>query len=177
MDGIWLNVRQRRRLQQVLRTTDDGALCRRILAILEVAAGRPISNVAELFGVSRQSIYSWIENYFPEHDPNALSDRERSGRPRLWTNEIAGALQECLKWPPDKWGYQAVVWTVPLVQNWLGEHCGLMFSETTIRQQLHALGYTWKRPRYVLEPDPEREKKKTNSPQNSAVVASNGVAV
>lgn len=177
MDGFLLNAWQRSRLQQELRTTDDTALCRRILAILEVGGGRPISKVAELFGVSRQSIYSWIESYGPEHDPKALSDRERPGRPRLWTEEIDAALQEGLRWQPDKWGYQAVVWTVPLLQYWLSEHTGLTFSETTIRQRLHSLGYAWKRSRYVLQPDPEREKKKTNSPQNSAVVAPNGVAV
>jgi transposase len=177
MEGFWLNGRQRRRLQQELRSTDDSALFRRILAILEVGGGQPISKIAKLFGVSRQSIYSWIESYVSEHDPKSLSDRERSGRPRLWTEEIGGALQECLKWQPDKWGYQAVVWTVPLLKNWLGEYTGLTFSETTIRQQLHSLGYTWKRARYVLEPDPEREKKKTNSPQNSAVVATNRIAL
>jgi hypothetical protein len=33
-------------------------------------------------------------------------------------------------------------------------------SDTALREQLHRLGYVWKRPRYVLLPDPEREKKR-----------------
>jgi transposase len=177
MDGFSLNARQRRQLQQELRTTDEAAFGRRILAILEVDGGQPISRVAELFGVSRQSIYSWIERYESQHDPKALTDRERPGRPPLWTKEIGQSLQECLKRQPRSWGFQAVSWTVPLLQNWLAERTGLTFSETTIRQRLHSLGYTWKRPRYVLEPDPEREKKKADSPQNPPVVASHGVAV
>lgn len=177
MYGFSLNVRQRCQLQREVRTTDEAALGRRILAILEVDGGQPISRVAELFGVSRQSIYSWIERYESQHDPKALTDRERPGRPRLWTKEIDCAFQECLKCQPGNWGFQAVSWTVPLLQCWLGEHIGLTFSETTIRQRLHSLGYTWKRPRYILAPDPEREKKKADSPQNPAVFATNGVAV
>lgn len=33
-------------------------------------------------------------------------------------------------------------------------------SDVTIRRGLDQLGYVWKRPRYVLAPDPEREKKR-----------------
>lgn len=177
MDGFSLSVRQRRRLQQELWSADEAALCRRILAILEVDAGKPISGVAELLGVSRQSIYNWIESYASRHDPEDLADRERSGRPPRWTEEVQGVLRECLKWPPDSWSYRAVSWTVPLLQNWLIEHTGLTFSESAIRQHLHRLGYTWKRSRYVLEPDPEREKKKADLPHNPAFCAADRLVV
>ena len=39
-------------------------------------------------------------------------------------------------------------------------HWGLTgFCDATVRRQLHALGYVWKRPRYVLDPDPLRAAK------------------
>ena len=171
MDGWSLSSQQRRELQHELGITEEATLCRRILAILEVDAGKPISGVAELLGVSRQSIYNWIENYRSRNDPKVLADRERPGRPPRWTEEVRIVLQECLKWPPERWGYQAVGWTVPLLQNWLSEQTGLTFSESSIRQHLHQLGYTWKRPRYVLEPDPEREKKNSDSSPDPAIFA------
>ena len=171
MDGLSLSSQERRELQRELGTTEEATLCRRILAILEVDAGKPISGVAELLGVSCQSIYNWIESYRSRNDPKALADRERPGRPPRWTEEVRIVLQECLKWPPDRWGYQAVSWTVPLLQNWLSEQTGLTFSESSIRQHLHQLGYTWKRPRYVLEPDPEREKKNSDSSPDPAIFA------
>lgn len=177
MNGVLLNSRQRRRLQRELGSADEAPLCRRILALLEVDAGKPISGVAELLGVSRHSVYNWIECYAARHDPEDLADRERSGRPPRWTDEIRSVVQECLKWPPDSWGYQAVGWTVPLLQNWLIEQTGLTFSESAIRHHLHRLGYAWKRPRYVLEPDPEREKKKADLSQNPAHVSANRLVV
>lgn len=177
MDGISLNRHQRCRLQHALGNADDAAQCRRILAILEIDAGKSVADVAELLGVSRQCVYNWIENYAAHHDPEDLVDRERSGRPSRWTKEVQSLVRECLRWPPDSWGYQAVSWTVPLLQNWLAEQTGLMFSESTIRQHLHQLGYAWKRSRYVLQSDPQREKKTANLPQNSAISPANRSAV
>ena len=41
----------------------------------------------------------------------------------------------------------------------------LSLSAATIRRHLHELGYVWKRPRYVLPPDPQQEKKNSHSPE------------
>ena len=46
-----------------------------------------------------------------------------------------------------------------------------------IRRQLHDLGYVWKRPRYVLDPDSERDKKTTDLPGHSPVASPMGHAV
>jgi transposase len=50
-----------------------------------------------------------------------------------------------------------------LLQEELEQGTGIAFSEDAIRDELHRLGYVWKRPRYVLDPDPEVEKKTTDS--------------
>lgn len=177
MEGFSLTAEQRRGLQRQLWTAESSRHCCRMVSLLELDSGRPVADVAELFGVSRQTIYNWIESYDTQHQPCDLADRPRSGRPLRWTSEARIVLQESLKGPPDRWGFQAVSWTVPLLQSWLTERTGLQFSESSIRQVLHSLGYTWKRSRYVLEPDPQREKKKTNSPPNPAVSATNHVVV
>ena len=60
--------------------------------------------------------------------------------------------------------------TVPLLQAHLQRCGGRRLSEDTIRRQLDRLGYVWKRFRYVLPPDPEREKK-TRHPAAAAGLA------
>ena len=77
---------------------------------------------------------------------------------------------------PDQLGYPAVNWTIPLLQEQLGRCTGQWPSEDTLRRQLHRLDYVWKRPRYVLDPDPELEKKKTASQANQAVAAPDSLA-
>lgn len=177
MDGFPLDGRQRRRLRRELRSTDDASLCRRLVALLELDSGRSVAEVAELLGVTRQSVYNWVETYAGDQRLDALVDRTRSGRPRAWTEDVDELVEECLRWSPDSWGYQAVAWTVPLLASCLAEQCGVRFSETKIRERLHGLGYSWKRARYILEPDPEREKKKTDPPQNRVFSGPNGAVV
>jgi len=48
---------------------------RRVLAIWEVAQGRPLAQVAKSLDVSRQSLYHWGARYQPRYDPAALYDQ------------------------------------------------------------------------------------------------------
>jgi Winged helix-turn helix len=73
-------------------------------------------------------------------------------------------LRELLAGTPTARGYYAVNWTVPLLQEELRHGTGDRFADDTIRRELHRLGYVWKRPRYVLDPDPELEKKTADLP-------------
>jgi transposase len=109
--------------------------------------------------VTRQSIYNWIRAYEATKDSKALSDAVRTGRPRLWTAEKQALLRVLLETTPDRFGYVAVSWTVSLLREQIERTTGSPISEITVRRALHQEQYVWKRPRYVLEPDPDREKK------------------
>jgi transposase len=65
--------------------------------------------------------------------------------------------------PPERFGYHANCWTIPLLQDQLRKNLDEEYSASTVRRGLQRLGYVWKRPRYVLMADPEREKKTPNS--------------
>jgi transposase len=157
---------QRRQLQRLLEQTQDARLYRRALAILEIARGTPIAQVARTLGVSRRVVYYWFEGYVERHDPADLAPGHSPGRPTLWTEEARALVQDLLAGPPTARGYYAGNWTVPLLQEELRHGTGDRFSDDTIRRELRRLGYVWKRPRYVLDPDPELEKKTANSPAN-----------
>ena len=160
MDRVRLTAWQRRRLQRQLHTAHDARLYRRTLAVLEVSRGKPVAEVAQALGVTPRSVYHWIDAYTQARDPEALADDVRSGRPSLWEPPQRELLHELLGRSPQQLGYAAVDWTVPLLQEHL-EHCtGRRFSDETLRRELRRQRYVWKRSRYVLDPDPELEKKK-----------------
>lgn len=159
MSKLHLKARQRQRLRSHLHTVAAARVYRRVLAVLEVAQGRPLAHVAQSLGVSRQSLYNWVARYQHRGDPAALRDQPKEGRPSAWTGPLQTVLTESVAQPPDQWGYQAANWTVPLLIEHLVATSGQRLSDSTLRRQLGRLGYVWKRPRYVLAPDPEREKK------------------
>ena len=174
MTDLKLTRWQRLRLQRQLKETQDARVYQRTLAILEASRGRSIAQIAQMLGVTRQSVYNWIEAYAQAHDPGALLDESRSGRPSLWTEDLRGLLQTLFEHAPDQLGYFAVNWTVPRLQEEVEHRTGHRLSEDTIHRELDRLGYVWKRYRYVLDPDPEEEKKTADSsadPQDPGMVA------
>ena len=92
MDTITLTAWQRRRLQQQLQSARDARLYRRTLAVLEVARGEPVASTALRLGVTLRVIYYWLDSYSRNHDPGALRDRDRPGRPTLMTEADADLL-------------------------------------------------------------------------------------
>ena len=169
MDPWDLTLRQRRELERQLHGSQDARTYRRTLAVLEYSRGRPVAEIAQMLGVTRQSVYHWIQAYEERFDPACLGDQPRSGRPRLLTEESEARLLALLQTPPDQLGYFARSWTVPLLQHEMREATGQRLSEETLRRALHRQQFVWKRPRYVLEPDPEREKKTRARPHHPAV--------
>jgi transposase len=177
VSGFQLTLAHRRRLEQQLRTTTDAGLYRRTLAVLEAAAGRPIAEIARLLRTSRTSIYQWIDGFERTGHPSSLTDHRGGNRPTLWTEDLRAVLGASLAHRPDYFGYQAVEWTVPLLQEQLGRWSDRRPSATSIRRLLHELRYAWKRPRYVLDPDPERDKKTPDPPSLPGLAAPLGQAV
>lgn len=171
MSRVHLSARQRRHLEQQLRTTRTARLYRRTLAMVEIAQGRPLTHIARSLGVNRRSLYHWQQRYMAQHDPAALCDHKGSGRPSVWTPQLRALLEKSLEQKPDQWGYQASEWTVPLLIEHLATQSGQRVSDATLRRQLRRMGYVWKRPRYVLQPDPAREKKARPSPAAAAAGA------
>jgi transposase len=131
---------------------------------LEHDRGKSVVAIAESLKVSRQSVCRWIDRYEHANDILALVDAPHPGRPRKWMNETEMQLRSLLMHAPEQFGYAASYWTAPLLQEQLRHETGSHYSDTAIRRGLHQLEYVWKRPRYVLAADPEREEKTPNSP-------------
>src|SRR3954467_1187309 len=159
MIDVRLTASQRRQVSSQLRATDDASYGRRLMAILALDEGEPVSEVAERLGVARQTVYNWARAFEAGGDATALEDHYCGGRPTVWTEQLQAALLAALRRRPDQLGYPGPNWTIPLLRGHLERCGGQRLSDDTIRRRLRRLDYVWKRPRYVLPPDPEREKK------------------
>jgi transposase len=176
MDQSALTAWQRRCLECQLKDTRDARLYRRTLAVLEVRRGRPVAQVAEAWGVTPRSVYNWLDAYARDRDPAALRDGRRPGRPSSWSGGGRRLLRDLLGQSPQRLGYHAADWTVPLLRDHLARHAGLWLSDDTARRELDRQGYSWKRSRYVLDPDPEREKKTRPPPPGAGPAAAQRAA-
>lgn len=171
MSDSELTAAQRELLRASLDAPPSTGFYRRALALLARDAGQPVAEIAALLGVSRQSVYHWVQAYEQSPRPDTLRDRYSGGRPSLWTRPLERLLRRGLRRRPDDLGYPGMNWTVPLLREYLYDEGGCWLSGDTIRRQLQRFGYVWKRYRYVLPPDPEREKKTRHPPPPGALAA------
>jgi len=81
----------------------------RYRAVLEVLAGVPVTEVAERYGVSRQSVHAWLRHYRDEGPPG-LEDRGHKVHAHPWQipAELESAVCE-LRRAHRKWGPKRLV--------------------------------------------------------------------
>lgn len=171
MSQLHLTSWQRHRLRRQLAAAEDVRLYRRTLAVLEFDHGRPAADIARMLGVTRQTVYNWVEAYTGSGDPAALEDHRGGGYCPLLDEDAEHLLEALLARPPQELGYPHTSWTVPLLLDALEVATGQRVSDDTLRRTLRRLEYTWKRPRYDFDPDPEREKKTPHPPANQGLAA------
>ena len=159
MSRFRLTYWRRRRLHDQLKAATEVRMYRRALALLELDRGRSAAEIADMLRVTRQSVYNWAADFARDPAPESLADDPRGGRPRLLAEPAERHLRSLMKQAPQEFGYPDTDWTAPLLQRELERGTGVLPSDDTVRRVLHRLGYVWKRPRYVLDPDPERDKK------------------
>lgn len=81
----------------------------RYRAVLEVRAGLPVTEVAERYGVSRQSVHTWLNRYRDE-GPSGLADRSHQVHRHPWQipPEVEAAVCELRRAHP-RWGPKRLV--------------------------------------------------------------------
>jgi transposase len=81
----------------------------RYRAVLEAAAGVPVTEVADRYGVSRQSVHAWLRRY-REEGPSGLADRSHRVRAHPWqiSADLETAICELRRAHP-RWGPKRLV--------------------------------------------------------------------
>jgi len=151
----------RRRLAQALERAPDVRTFRRLQAVLLLAQGWAVQDVARVTGARRWAICAWRRRYLRTHQPHSLSDAARSGRPAAAPGITDARIIRELRRDPFRLGYNTTGWTVSLLAQHLSQKYGSPIGARTLRRRLRRLGLRWKRPRYVYATkDPHRAQKK-----------------
>ena len=148
-----LNNRERQGLEDLMGHPTEATALRRTQALLWLDGGESVQEVADRLRVSRQAVYKWLAQ-FQERKAFSLQIRvapgARSGRPRTVRGVIEPLIDTVIDSNPREWGYQATVWTAPLLVQYLAEVHHLRVSRASVSLALVRLRIRWKRPRHQL---------------------------
>ena len=131
----------------------------RLRALHGCELGFTEAEVADLLGVSRETVSRWWAAY--AHGGLDALPHERTGRPlgsgRLLTEEQAAHIQQLLRTHcPEELGIPAPLWNRHAVRDLIRQRCDVVLAVRTVGLYLRRWGFTAKRPgRRSRDQDPE----------------------
>jgi transposase len=146
-------------LPDARRLSDEVLEALRLRALRGCELGFTEADVADLFGVSRETVSRWWTTYAARGLEAIPGDR--TGRPvgsgRALSDEQARRIQDLIDdHSPEELGIAAAVWSRKAVRDLIRKECGVAMPVRTVGEYLKRWGYTAKMPRrHAKDQDPD----------------------
>lgn len=141
------------RLREIVRSSSNSRELKRAQALLWLHAGNPARWVAQQFGISVRSIRRWIQHYRERTDTTVaerIGEGRHPGRPAKQLKVARRVIEQVWDRDPRRYGFRALVWTVPMLRCLIHQRTEKWLGHATIRRAWRSLGQRYKRPRLVL---------------------------
>lgn len=138
----------RRRIKKMVQKS-HGQEARRALAILRLAEGVAVAQVAKQVEAARSTVYRWVGWYRLEGEAGLIPSA--GGRPQSSvTQEVIELLQSLAKEEPRSLGYLRNSWTSEMLAAEINGRLRCQLHSSTVRRLMPLLGYGWRRSRPTL---------------------------
>lgn len=171
-----LDDNQRTALRRLARTA-VGRVSERAHFVLMRDQGMTQEQIAVAMSYSVRTVQRGLSR-FDSEGMAGLVDGPIPGRPRIepHLNDIVEAQAGQ---PPTVYGYVQTVWTVALLALHVATRFRAGVSASTVRRALHAIGFSWHRPKLTpaRTPDPQRDARQARlaqvlaSPPHATIIA------
>ena len=120
----------------------------KIAALLLILEGQRPGWIAEVLGLTRQSLNQWMHKV-NEQGLKMLVPEKRPGRPARLTDRVRQELEEHLERSPEEFGLNRAQWDGPTLVVHLKRHFGITLKVRQAQSWMHQLGYRMKRAGYT----------------------------
>lgn len=125
-------------------------LVRRIQALLYLADGSSVAEVAEMLGIGEQTVRDYLGAFIVKGVASLVYQRP-PGRPARLTKTQRRELAEMIKAGPEAAGYEWGCWTGVLIQDLIKRHFAVEYSSHYICELLDTLGFSIQKARFVSD--------------------------
>lgn len=137
----------------LLRDPDRRSAQRRA-AVLEVRGGAAKAAVAARYGISRQTLHTWLSR--AEEQSGEVALKAKGPHCRLSPEHKARLACLLRKWPRDH-GIDADTWTLARVRDLILREFGVSYAWAHVSLILRSIGFSHQRPeRQARQRDPEK---------------------
>ena len=136
-------------LQDEIRRSRESRYDHRLHAILLIAQGITISDVAALLGDSPRTIQNWVRR-FEDEGAAGLIDADRPGRPNKLNEHQILCIKKALRMPPEKFGLRAIRWDGRTLSAFIKQQYSFELGVRQCQRLLRQLGFQVKKSRSML---------------------------
>jgi transposase len=150
---IRLTSETRKQLETLVRQAfqaGDLPLVKRGTALLGIARGERVSQVASGVGVSPTSVYGWLHAFLVD-GVAGLRVRWRGGRPAKLTPTQRQRLAAIITAGPEAAGFPTGCWHALLIQQVVQREFGVSYNVHYLATLLHRLGFSFQKARFVSD--------------------------
>jgi transposase len=138
-----------RRLQQAY-ASGSLKLIKRLHALLGLAQGQSVSDVADMLSLGEQTVRDYRNQYLFK-GMASLVYQSPPGRPSKLTKAQRRQLAEWIKASPQDVGYTSGCWNTPMVQDLIQRHFGVAYHPHYIATLLKNMGFSYQKARFVSD--------------------------
>lgn len=137
----------RERLLSKIREVPGAAMGIKIAALLLVEEGQRPGWIADVLGITRQSLNLWIHRV-NDRGVGALENLKRPGRPARLSPRVRKELENHLEKSPSEFGWNRARWDGPTLVIHMKRYFGITLKVRQAQLWMHQLGYRLKRAGY-----------------------------
>ena len=138
-----------RRLQQAY-ASGSLKLIKRIHALLALAQGQSVRDVAQMLALGEQTVRDYRNQYLFK-GLASLVYTAPPGRPSKLTKTQRQQLAQWIKASPQDSGYSSGCWNTPMVQDLMQRHFGVVYHPHYIATLLQNMGFSYQKARFVSD--------------------------
>ncbi len=141
----------RRQLEEMLRQAENrGDLrgAKRIMAILAIADGQPLSEVASVLRVHERTVSRWFETFLLKGSEGLKSGKSPGRKPKL-TKSQRKELDRIIDKGPAAAGFSGECRRSPMIQALIYEKFGVFYAVHYISKLLKNMGFSWQKAKFV----------------------------
>lgn len=128
----------------------DIRLIRRIHALLYLADGQVVSEVAILLNLSEQTVRHYFHAFILK-GLHSLVYKRPPGRPPRLTKTQRKELAALIESGPEKAGYECGCWTCVLIQDLLEKRFGVVYHPHYVTELLKQMDFSFQKARFVSD--------------------------
>ena len=138
----------RERLLAMVRLIPGAHMGIKIAALLLILEGQRPGWVADVLGLTRQSLNLWMHGV-NDRGVKALVAVKQPGRPPRLTSKVQQQLEADLEKSPSEFGLPRMRWDGPTLVVYLKRQFGITLKVRQAQSWMHQLGYRLKRAGYT----------------------------